>query len=196
MIIIDIYSFVKALEGADSGIGFARLKKELSELEHHHIDLEHIHSSAFFSESSMHVDNDSMMRLSFLQNETSIMHDITKNLNILASNIDILKTMRDIGQRGENINFVNNILSNEEYGINPSIESMQKIGSVLDEMEGIKDRISKKAPIDIMSSIEHEFSQKHGKLRKIHGKQKQVLLGLSRIFLELAKGKIKGDNLE
>lgn len=191
MVKIDIYSFVKELEGHEPKMSFARLKKELSELEHHHLDIEHIHSSGFFSGSSMHIDNSSLIRISSLMHETAKMHEATKNLNILASSIDMLRTMQGLGRSSEEVGFIRNMLSNEEYGINKSVESINGIGIALDRMESIKDGIAKDCPIDIKSSIEHEFAQKHGTLKRVHHRQKKVLLGLSRMFLELARGKIR-----
>ena len=191
MITISPFSYPKG-PGNSAKLGienFEAAKKEIDSLYKHDSVFESLEKSSYFEEAGK---NNALSGIKSLISEIKEKQRITENLSSLSYNIKWLRSAMLI--KDENIagKAIKSILKHEDSSINSIISQLNSLKSKISELESLHEDLSKSGlSLDVMALLEQDFREKREKLNNVYDKQKNVLLSLSSIFVDLTKNYAK-----
>ncbi len=191
MITISPFSYPKGL-GSSAKLGienFEEAKKELESLYKHDSLFEGLEKASYFEEAHK---NDALSQIKSILSEISQKHAITEKLSSLSYNIKWLRSAILIKDEIIAEKAIKNILNHENNSINVIISELNSLKSKISELESLHGNLSKSGlSLDVMALLEQDFREKREKLNNVYDKQKNVLLSLSDIFVNLTKNYAK-----
>ncbi len=194
MVRINIFDYLNSINNKNpENRNFEEVKQDINELKEYNIAFEHLEKSNLFEESSMHIDNDSFIQFKALAIGIKEKQEITKKLDRLSCNIELLKTItltKDKHKKG-NMFITDKIIKDDYSGINSIINELSSLKNKVDSIGNLHTNLLKSGlSLDVKALIEQDFSDKHKKINEAYNKQKNILLNLSNMFLNLTKDSI------
>ena len=166
------------------------LRKELNDLNSHNKVFESLDNASLF-DSYSHLGNDDLMQFKSLVYEIMEKQEITRKLQSLNHNISLLKSIVLSKNKDKHHSFMLRVIENNYNSMHSIIDDLGSLKAKADEM-GImhQNLLGSNLPLDAKILLGQKFNGKHEKLNEVYNKQKNILMGLSSIFLKLVKGRV------
>lgn len=196
MVKINVSDYIKHLGSKTKfeAKSFEDTKKDLEELSEYDILFEGLESSLFRPEISRYMqDHDSKTKA--LISKIKEKKEITGRLDSLSYSVRWLKSGVIIDDDTIINKAIESIMKNEHSSINSIVLELNSFKNKIEEFENLHISLLKSGlSLDIKTLLEQDFRRKHRKLNELHNQQKNILLSLSNIFVELTKDYVSKKN--
>lgn len=140
-------------------------------------------------ENSINVNSDTFIKTASVISEIKDKQDITQRLDSLMYSIKWLKSGILIRDSIIIETARKNVLKNKYSSINSIISELNSLKENINNLEDVhSDLLKTGLSLDIKALMEQDFAENRKKLNELHLKQKNILLSLSKIFINLTKG--------
>jgi len=175
-----------------SNKNFEEAKKGLEELYEYGILFEELDNNFLNAENFMHINNDIFIKTTLLISEIKEKQEITNRLNSLSYNVGWLKSAIIIKDSNIISKSIKNVMNNEYSSINAIISELNSLKSSIDKLKRLHSNLldSNILGLDIQILLEQDFKRNYEKLYGLYNKQKDILLNLSSIFINLTRDSV------
>jgi len=173
----------------DLSKSFEEINNKINEFSEYNGLFQELEENALFDPGiPAHIKNKDFLQSRLLVSEIIEKKEIVERFNNLVLNIGSLKEAMVKDEDEKISKRINLILNNEYSSIKTIISELNSLKSKIDEFEKVHTSLldSNLISLDIKIVLEQELLEKQ-KLDDFYNKQKETLLGLSKIFVRLAK---------
>ena len=191
MVIIDAYGNLSASNKKIESKSFEEIKQDLDDLNEYRIIFEELEKNFFDAENSMHIENSAFIQTQLLISEINEKQEIAGRLNSLSYSVGWLKAATLIKDSSIVNKAIKNIISNEYSSIKVIVSELNSFKAKIDKLEDFHTGLLKGGlSLDVKAVLEQDFRKKRKKLDEVYNKQKNILLNLSSIFINLTRDSV------